>query len=297
MSFSTISTFSSLKFPTTGISINYVFPNIDGSMSIYYTFNFSSSNTIPNYKSGTPVYDANIIGDGSIDNTIPNYIIGNGALKLTNTTNSLATQYVQNTTPIYTVNNNNNLSISVWFNPSSLSANNLYTLFDIIGNVGSNGIQIDLSGINSICYGYYDTITIPNLLFNIIDGSGTMSIYYPFNSAINKTVPNFAQSNIRYDGEITGSITNDTANFILGNGALQVVNSNNGTTATQYVRTNTAVTTDNITGITISIWFNPSTSLSANGFYTLFDIAGNAGNKGIQLDLSGTNMICSELFY
>ena len=297
MSFSTISTFSSLKFPTTGIIINYVYPNVDSSMSIYYTFNFSSGNYIPNYKSGTTVYDATIIGNGVIDNTntTNNYIMGNGALKLTNTTNTVATQYVQTTTSINTTNNNNCLSISVWFNPSNLSANNLYTLFDIIGNVGSSGIQIDLSGINSICYGYYDTITTTNLFFNNIDNSMSI-IYYPFNNAINQTLPNYSQSNVVYDGNIIGdaTITNNTANYIIGNGALKLVNSMNNT-ATQYVRNNTSIS--GISEITISIWFNPSTSLSANGFYTLFDIAGNSGSKGIQLDLSGTNTICSELFY
>ena len=298
MSFSTISTFSSLRFPTTiGISINYVYPNVDASMSIYYTFNFSYNNTIPNYKNGTTnIYDATIIGGGSIDNTIPNYIIGNGALKLINTTNSIASQYVQNTTPINTAQNNNRLSISVWFNPSSLSANNLYTLFDILGNVGSNGIQIDLSGINSICYGYYEPLITTNLFSSILDSS--MSIYYPFNFATNNTLPNYSQSNIVYDGNIIGdaSITNNTANYIVGNGALQVSNIN-ANTATQYVRNNSQISTTGMNGMTISIWFNPSASLSTNGFYTLFDIAGNAGNKGIQLDLSGINMICSELFY
>ena len=297
MAFSTISTFSSLKFPTTGIIINYVYPNVDSSMSIYYTFNFSSGNYIPNYKSGTTVYDATIIGNGVIDNTNPtnNYIMGNGALKLTNTANTVATQYVQTTTSINTTNNNNCLSISVWFNPSNLSANNLYTLFDIIGNVGSSGIQIDLSGINSICYGYYDTITTTNLFFNNIDNSMSI-IYYPFNNAINQTLPNYSPSNVVYDGNIIGdaTITNNTANYIIGNGALKLVNSMNNT-ATQYVRNNTSIS--GISEITISIWFNPSTSLSANGFYTLFDIAGNSGSKGIQLDLSGTNTICSELFY
>jgi hypothetical protein len=287
MSFSTISTFSSLKFPTTGIIINYVYPNVDSSMSIYYTFNFSSGNTIPNYKSGTTVYDATLIG-GSIDNTIPtNYIMGNGALKLTNTGNAVATQYVQTTTSINTTNNNNCLSISVWFNPSNLSANKLYTLFDIIGNVGSNGIQIDLSGINSICYGYYDAITTTNLFFNIIDSS--MSIYYTFNNAINQTLPNYSQSTIVYDGNIIGDA------ILTNNGDLQIVNSS--AAATQYVRNTSVISTAYMNGITISIWFNPSTSLSANGFYTLFDIAGNSGSKGIQLDLSGTNTICSELFY
>jgi hypothetical protein len=296
MSFSTISTFSSLKFPTstTGIIINYIYPNIniDGSMSIYYTFNFSSGNSIPNYKNGTTnIYDSTIIGDASIDNTLQNYIIGNGALKLTNTANSPAEQYVQNIVPI---NNPNGLSISVWFNPSSLSANNLYSLFDIIGNVGFSGIRLDLSGTNNICYRFYN-YDIYNIFFNnTIDSS--MAVYYPFNSATNNLLPNYSQSNVLYDGTILGdaTITNNISNCIIGNGALQVSNVNTGT-ATQYVRNNSPIS--GISEMTISIWFSPSTSLSANGFYTLFDIAGIAGTKGIQLDLSGTNTICSELFY
>ena len=158
MSFSTISTFSSLKFSNSGLTIISVYPNLDGSMSVYYTFDYVANNNIPNFynfKNGSLNYDANIIGNGIITNSLPNYIMGKGALQLTNDTTT--TQYVQTTSTINTSTYNNCLSMSLWFNPSSLSETNLYTLFDIIGNVGNKGIQIDLSGINTICYGYYDT--------------------------------------------------------------------------------------------------------------------------------------------
>jgi hypothetical protein len=77
---------------------------------------------------------------------------------------------------------------------------------------------------------------------------------------------------------------------------VQLTNTVNST-ATQYVRNNAPLSTSGFTGLTISIWFNPSDVLVSNNTYTIFDIAGSMGNKGIQLDLSGTNMICSELFY
>ena len=185
MSFSTISTFSSLKFFSSGVNVVYVYPNLDGSMSVYYTFDTIG---LPNYykaNSGKIIYDANVIGNATISNNSQNYIIGNGSLQKTNTTNTTATQYVQNIIPINTSTFNNCLSISVWFNPTSLSTNNLYTLFDIVGNVGNKGIQIDLSGINAISYGYYDKL-ITNLYFNV---DSSMSIYYPLNSAINTPNP------------------------------------------------------------------------------------------------------------
>ena len=302
MSFSTISTFSSLKF-SSGISIIYVYPNADSSMSIYYTFNFSSNNILPNYYNiinGNVVYDGTIIGGGSINTTLPNYIVGKGALQLTNTTNTSATQYVRNTNVINTIPNNNCLSISIWFNPSTLSTNNLYTLFDLVGNIGNKGIQIDLSGVDTICYGYYDIFT--NNLFFDVDAS--MSMYLPFNSAMDEyLLPNYStagENNVIYNSEIIGggNITNNTTNYIIGDGAVQLTNTNssNSNTATQYIQNNSVIPTSEIDGITISVWFNAS-NLIDNNIYTLFDIAGTSGTKGIQLDLSGTNGICSELYY
>jgi hypothetical protein len=298
MSFSTISTFSSLKFSNSGLTIISVYPNLDGSMSVYYTFDYVANAKIPNFynfKNGLLKYDANIIGDGIITNTLPNYIMGKGALQLTNDTTT--TQYVQTTSKINTSTYNNCLSISVWFNPSSLSETNLYTLFDIIGNVGNKGIQIDLSGINTICYGYYDTF-VDNLFF-IVDSS--MSIYYPLNSAIDNYLPNYnnaEQNSVVYDGSIigNGSINNNTENYIIGNGALKLTNNTNST-ATQYVNNSSTISTSGLDGLTISIWFNPSNMLINNNNYTIFDIASNIGTKGIQLDLSGTNTICSGLYY
>jgi hypothetical protein len=301
MSFSTISTFSSLKF-SSGKSIIYVYPNTDSSMSIYYTFNFSSNNSIPNYYNsinGKVIYDGTMIGGGIINNNLPNYIIGKGALQLTNTTNTSATQYIQNTNAINTISNNNSLSISIWFNPSSLSSNNLYTLFDIVGNVGNKGIKIDISGMNMICYSYYD-MYINNLFFNV---DPSMSMYLPLNSTMDGYIPNYynaRQNKVIYDSQILGggTITNNTNNTIIGNGAVQLTNTNNSNsnTATQYIKNNSMIPTSVINGITISVWFN-ATNLTNNAIYTLFDIATSTGNKGIQLDLSGTNTLCSELFY
>jgi hypothetical protein len=63
-----------------------------------------------------------------------------------------------------------------------------------------------------------------------------------------------------------------------------------------YIKNNSIIPTSEIDGITISVWFNAS-NLTDNNIYTLFDIASTSGNKGIQLDLSGTNEICSKLYY
>lgn len=304
MSFSTIGTFSSLRFPSSIIDITYFYYNLDSSMSVYYTFDSVSNNVLPNYNNlinGKITYDANIISSSgnNITNVVNNYVMGKGALQITNTSNTNATQYVRNTT---TINTNNNLSISVWFNPSNLSTNNLYTLFDIVGNIGDKGIQIDLSGTNSICYGYYDFLTI-NQFFNV---DNSMAIYYPlcyidtYGTSSSKILNYYNASNntVTYDGTIVGgaSIINNTANTIIGNGALQLTNTI-GTTASQYLRnTTSSINTNEFNGLTISIWFNP-TNLQNNNIYTLFDIAGSINNKGIQLDLSGTNMLYSALFY
>ena len=294
MSFSTISTFSSLKF-SSGVNVIYTFPNVDSSMCVYYTFDFASNNSIPNYyniRNGKTIYDATIIGSGNINNTLPNYVVGTGALQLVNDI-SIASQYVQNIIPINTTTNNNSLSISIWFNPSSVSSG-FSTLFDIIGDIGFKGIQIDLSGTNTICYGYYDTL-ISNLFFNV---DPSMSFYYPLSFATNNVLPNYynaLNSRVIYDATIVGgaSITNNS--FIMGNASLQLSNSVNNN-ASQYVRNNTPITTSGMNGITISVWFNAS-DLYTNNMYTIFDIGGTVGAKGIQLDLSGTNTICSQLYW
>jgi len=264
-------------------------------MCVYYTFNFSANNSIPNYynlANGKTIYDATIIGSGSINNTLPNYVIGKGALQLVNNSNNFATQYVQNTIPINTTPNNNCLSISIWFNPSS-SNNGFSTLFDIIGNIGSNGIQIDLSGTNTICYGYYD-VFISNLFFNV---DPSMSFYYPLSFATNNILPNYynaINSSVIYDATMVGGANINSNKYVIGNSSLQLSNVNN--TTTQYVRNNTPISTTGLDGITISVWFN-SSNLYANNNYTIFDIGGTIGKKGIQLDLSGTDTICSQLYW
>jgi hypothetical protein len=93
-------------------------------------------------------------------------------------------------------------------------------------------------------------------------------------------------------------LTNNTTNYIIGNGAVQLTNStsNNSNSATQYIKNYSVIPTSVNNGITISIWFNAS-NLTNNNLYTLFDIASTVDGKGIQLDLSGTNMIFSGLYY
>lgn len=160
MSFSTISTFSTLKF-SSGPSFIYIYPAFDISMSIYYPFNNAISNKIPNYNNainGITSYDGTLFGSGSINNTLPNYIIGNGSLSVTNianTNSNTSTQYVQNTNTINTSGFNNEISISIWFNPSDLSGGNIYTLFDIASSVNNKGIQLNLMGTNAIYSALY----------------------------------------------------------------------------------------------------------------------------------------------
>ena len=102
--------------------------------------------------------DAAIYGGASINYTLPNYIIGNGSLNISNTPSNIentATQYILNTNSINTSEFNGCLTISIWFNPSSLSSNNIYTLFDLASTTGTKGIQVDLSGLNQIYSALY----------------------------------------------------------------------------------------------------------------------------------------------
>lgn len=192
MSFGTISTFSTLKF-SSGPSILYVYPNADSSMSIYYTFDFASNNSIPNYaniKNGVTIYDGLIIPGSAqtcITNTLPNYIMGKGALQITNVTSNTpntATQYVQSYNSINTTSLNNAFTISLWVNPSSLIANKIYTLFDIATYPYTSGIRLDFSGTNMFNF-VTNTNTAP-LTFNSISLL-SKSITINYTNSVNTT--------------------------------------------------------------------------------------------------------------
>lgn len=254
MSFGTISTFSTLRFSSGSVpisSIIYLYPDIDSSMSIYYTFDFSSNNSIPNYanlKNGI-VLDYGLIVPGSaqtcITNTLPNYISGKGALSLTNETSNTpntATQYVQVTNTINTTSFTG-LTISLWFNASSLVANQLYSLFDIATYPYTKGIKFDLSGTNMF-YFEANTNTSPltfnslsstseSITINYTNSASTTNYSYTFVATYNTTTistsGNYPVSSLTINGLLPLTTYSTSLNLIYNTQIIQTISNNYST--------------------------------------------------------------------
>ena len=118
----------------------------------YYPFDSSFNNvangiiTTPN--NATVSYDATMVGNATISTTSGNYLVGTGALNLTNTAGATSTSYVNSTCGFITTATNQ-LSISLWFKTTGIAGRTM-RLIDLSPSVGSQGIFIDISGTNQI---------------------------------------------------------------------------------------------------------------------------------------------------
>ena len=118
----------------------------------YYPFDVCFNNvanaiiTTPN--NATLTYDATMIGNASITSTTNNYLVGTGALNLTNTAGITSTSYVKSTCGFSTTATNQ-LSISLWFKTDGITGRTM-RLIDLSPATGTNGIYIDISGTNQI---------------------------------------------------------------------------------------------------------------------------------------------------
>ena len=100
--------------------INYIynFPAVDASLVLYYPLDSSGSrNTVANYASGLPVYDASLSTSAIITTSKNLFVTGLGDLSLNNTMGSTATSYVKSYTSFNLVPSRG-LSISLWFSCS-----------------------------------------------------------------------------------------------------------------------------------------------------------------------------------
>lgn len=124
----------------------------------------------------------------------------------------------------------------------------------------------------------------PNLVF-----------YYPMDmsSTVSGGVktPNYASGLPVYDASMIGSdvITKVGGNYVMGVGDLSL-NNTMGSTATRYVISNKTFATNSNPGFTVSLWFSCEGQLNTRG--TLVHMS-NGTNNGIEVDISGTNMIFS----
>ena len=161
MAFSSFNSMNSyMSFIVTTISSIFVltFPSIDSSMSVYYPFDTSSNGAVANYATKTAVYNGTLATNTALNSTVGNYVSGTSALYLNNTVGGApnsATKYIESTTAFNT-NSTAGMTISCWFNPTTLPATGqIAALFDLANTANSKGITVNLSESNMIYSGYY----------------------------------------------------------------------------------------------------------------------------------------------
>ena len=136
---------------------------------------------------------------------------------------------------------------------------------------------------------------IPQTLVTSLYRDRELVVYYPFDSSVNSLTPNYAT--LVYDASLIGQpLISASAGANVGSGALALTNSAT-TPATQYVMTTPGIAgqvgwkLDVTHGITIACWINVAGV--AGRVQRIFDIPLSINQKGLGVDISGTNMIYS----
>ena len=102
--------------------------------------NYSTTIDTTDYDNGTTTTDT--------------YLIGNGALQLTNSNTAGSIKSYVTSSSGFSTSATNGLSVSLWFKASGVSSTRM-RLFDLCTSIGSQGISVDISGTNQILAGYY----------------------------------------------------------------------------------------------------------------------------------------------
>ena len=133
----------------------------DRELVVYYPFDTSVNSLTPNYA--TLVYDASLIGQALISAS-SGANVGSGALTLTNSATTPATQYVMTTPGIagqvgWKLDVTHGITIACWINVAGV-AGRVQRIFDIPLSVGSKGLAVDISGTNML----YSSYQAPQIL-------------------------------------------------------------------------------------------------------------------------------------
>jgi len=178
---------------------------------------------------------------------------------------------------------------------------NMYILYK--GN--NNPRKMAFSTFNSIqSFLMYVRASVSNLAFtyNFPALDPSLVLYYPMDSSANvgggfKTA-NFASRLPVYDASLAGSsmITYALNNSVTSFGDLSLNNTMGAqlvaqTTSGNYVVANNTFVPNISGGFSISLWFSCSGQLNKRG--TLINLPYQTTKNGLEIDVSGTNMICS----
>jgi hypothetical protein len=239
----------------------------DRELVVYYPFDTSVNSLTPNYA--TLAYDASLIGQPLISAS-SGANVGSGALALTNSATTPATQYVQTTPGIagqvgWKLDVTHGITIACWINVAGV-AGRVQRIFDIPLSVGTKGLAVDISGTNMLYSSWYGP-------------DQSLVLYCPFNTTMNETVNNITPT-LYGTPSITRSIVAvDTGSF-------------NGTGASSYVSyTNSNGILPIASAYTISFWYYPT----ANPTYyprvfTFTDIVSDTGSNQITFMLDSGSL-------
>lgn len=159
-----------------------------------------------------------------------------------------------------------------------------------------NQIMIGCAGDKSSGFsGYLDDFRMYNYTLNQAQVSNlyinrNIVAYYPFDNSLNSQTPNYAT--LTYDATFVGNaatISTATDTYLIGNGALQLTNSNTAGSIKSYVTSSSGFSTSTTNGLSVSLWFKASGVSSTR--MRLFDLCTALGSQGISVDISGTNQI------
>jgi hypothetical protein len=189
----------------------------DRELIVYYPFDTSVNALTPNYA--TLVYDASLIGQPLITASA-GANVGSGALSLTNSATTAATQYIIGAPGIagqvgWRPDVTHGITISCWINVAGV-AGRVQRIFDIPISVGTKGLAIDISGTNML-YSVWNTNIAPftpNLVSGMtlwLDAASASNFTFSSGTTISTWIDKSGRgNNVTRGGTSTGNATHAT---------------------------------------------------------------------------------------
>jgi hypothetical protein len=184
------------------------------------------------------------------------------------------------------------MTISIWFQTTGISGE-FKTLFDIPYANDARGISLSVNGTNKLIQ--QNLLPIPSISGEYLYMNPLLMYTFDRDRSFNNRMANVVSWG--YDASMVGNpnITTNTNNYVVGTGAITILNSGTAygnttvKTANQYIisKPSPATFTNNAT---FSIWFNGTGT--AGKLLSLFDATNSTyGTKGISVDISGNQIM------
>ena len=134
--------------------------------------------------------------------------------------------------------------------------------------------------------------SVINYIYNFPTLDPSLVLYYPLDTSLNTRVANYASQLPVYDASLSTStiITTSQNLFVTGLGDLSL-NNTMGSTATNYVTSNTSFNLVPSNGLSISCWFSCSGQLDTSG--TLISLYQQDIDSSIRIGLLGSTLFSS----